>query len=179
MRKRASAISAGFLPIMMEYFTASGEFPPLESCLNRVSEANVAIAIVAHRHGWEPSLRPPEKHKSVTWLECERAVTEGKEILAFAVDDKFHWPASSRQQHRLTSAVREGRGTVLESRRSQIRRGQRSARLAQSTSTRSFREVDCGSRTRRLGIVTRLKNSLRRFTRSHFDSVLEPLPSTT
>jgi hypothetical protein len=49
---RDAAIGAELLPKMMEYFVASGDKPPLPACLERVSEADVLIVIVAHRYGW-------------------------------------------------------------------------------------------------------------------------------
>ena len=48
---RDAANSAGFLPVMMEYFVASGEKPPLDACLAKVDETDVLVAIVAHRYG--------------------------------------------------------------------------------------------------------------------------------
>jgi len=32
--------------------------------------------------------RAGDEHKSITWLECERAVAEGREVLAFLVDER-------------------------------------------------------------------------------------------
>ncbi len=42
-----AAIAAGMLPAMMEYFVASGDKPPLAACLNKVSEADVLVVLVA------------------------------------------------------------------------------------------------------------------------------------
>ena len=38
---RDAANSAGFLPVMMEYFVASGKKPPLDAYLAEVDEADV------------------------------------------------------------------------------------------------------------------------------------------
>ena len=84
-RARDAAIGVDMLPNkMMEYFVASGEKPPLPACLDKVSEADVVAVIVAHRYGWVPPDQAPGERKSITWLECERAVAEGKELLAFS-----------------------------------------------------------------------------------------------
>lgn len=103
---RDAAISAGFLPVMMEYFPASGGHPPLEACLRLVSAANVLVVLVAYRYGWKPL-----KGKSITWLECERAASEDKEVLAFFVDKSLDWPEAGREEYRIMTAIREGRAT--------------------------------------------------------------------
>ncbi|MCU0875173.1 MAG: DUF4062 domain-containing protein [Pirellulaceae bacterium] len=77
---RDAAIGAGMLPIMMEYFVASGEHPPLEACLGKVSEADLLVVVVAHRYGWVPPDQGADPPKSITWLECEQAASEGKEV---------------------------------------------------------------------------------------------------
>ena len=106
---RDAAIEAECLPRMMEYFAASGENPPLEACLKKVSEADVVVVIVAHRYGWVPADQSAGGHKSITWLECGHAADEGKEVLAFLVDEKAPWPEEQREEHRMTAALREGR----------------------------------------------------------------------
>ncbi|MEX1028202.1 MAG: SUMF1/EgtB/PvdO family nonheme iron enzyme [Candidatus Paceibacterota bacterium] len=108
---RDAAISAGFLPIQMEYFAASGEHAPLEACLHKVSEADVVVVIVAHRYGWVPSDQGDGQHKSITWLECEQAKAENKEILAFLVDDAHAWPTELTEQFRMTAAIEQGKAT--------------------------------------------------------------------
>jgi len=53
---RDAAIKAGFLPRMMEYFTAGGARRPLAECLKSVSgseteaASDVLVVIVAHRY---------------------------------------------------------------------------------------------------------------------------------
>lgn len=106
-----AANTAGCLPRMMEYFAAAGDKPPLDACLATVSEADVLIAIVAHRFGWVPTDQQAGEHKSITWLECERAVAEGREVLAFLVEETYAWPEEDREEYALTEAVREGKAT--------------------------------------------------------------------
>jgi formylglycine-generating enzyme required for sulfatase activity len=101
---RDAAISAGFLPVMMEYFVASGRHPPLGECLAKVDGADMLVAIVAHRYGWKP---PEGGGKSITWLECERAASQGQEVLAFLVDDKLDWPESARERYRIMEAYQQ------------------------------------------------------------------------
>jgi Sulfatase-modifying factor enzyme 1/Domain of unknown function (DUF4062)/NACHT domain len=107
-KARDAAIAAGLLPVMMEYFTASGARPPLGECMAKVGECDVLVVIVAHRYGWKPK---GARNKSITWLECEEAVRRGIEVLAFLVDDKYDWPSSLKESHRIASAVEQGRAT--------------------------------------------------------------------
>jgi hypothetical protein len=74
---RDAAVAARFHPEMMEYFPAGGQYPPLEACRAKVGEADVIVAIVAHRYGSVPDAADP---KNITWLECEEAVRKGKEV---------------------------------------------------------------------------------------------------
>ena len=108
---RDAAIAAECLPRMMEYFAASGQHPPLAACLDKVSEADVLVVIVAHRYGWVPPDQPVDTYKSITWLECEQAVANGKEVLAFLIDDKQAWPDDQREEHAIAAAVRERKAT--------------------------------------------------------------------
>jgi hypothetical protein len=108
---REAATAADFRLRMMEYFVASGDRPPLAACLAKVSEADVLCVLVAHRDGWVPPDQPAGGNKSITWLECERAVGEGKEVLAFLLDEAVAWPAEYREGEAIASAVREGRAS--------------------------------------------------------------------
>ncbi|MGD0899158.1 MAG: DUF4062 domain-containing protein [Thermoguttaceae bacterium] len=112
-----AALRAGFLPRMMEYFPASGEHPPLRACLAKISgsesegPADVLVVIVAHRYGWVPQEQRDSERKSITWLECEKAKDDGKEILAFLVNEKHVWPDGLREENRIAQAVKEGRAS--------------------------------------------------------------------
>ena len=110
---RDAAIPAGFLPSMMEYFTASGKRRPLKACLAKVDEADLVVAIVAHRYGWVPGGKRNSGGKSITWLECEHAVKKGKEVIAFLVHEKHAWPTEFREESRLMSAALEGKAQEL------------------------------------------------------------------
>jgi len=104
---RDAAIGAGLLPKMMEYFVATGG-PSLPECLRLVSEADVVVAIVAHRYGWVPPDQPGGEYKSITWLECEHAEREGKRVLGFIVDNDVDWPVQLKESYRLTAAIDDG-----------------------------------------------------------------------
>ena len=104
---RDAAISAGFLPVLMEYFP-SGKKPPLTACLAKVDEADVVVAIVGHRYGWVPRDQGGHDHKSITWLECEHAGNEGKEVMAFLVNETHDWPVQSREAYTLLEAIENG-----------------------------------------------------------------------
>ena len=82
---RDAALAAGFRPVMMEYFAASGG-PPLSECLARVSPCDLVVALVAHRYGWVPPDQPGGGVKSITWLECEHAAGQCKDVLVFLAD---------------------------------------------------------------------------------------------
>lgn len=101
-KARDAAIAAGLLPVMMEYFTASGARRPLGECMAKVGECDVLVVIVAHRYGWKPK---GARNKSITWLECDEAVRRGVEVLAFLVDEKYDWPPGMKESHRVTTAL--------------------------------------------------------------------------
>ena len=82
-----AARKAGFLAVMSEDFPAK-DARPLDECLTKVAKADLVVAIVAHRYGWVPNDPLNQDNKSITWLECERAAKEGKDVLAFLLDDE-------------------------------------------------------------------------------------------
>jgi formylglycine-generating enzyme required for sulfatase activity len=108
---RDAAIRAGFYPVMQEYFVAR-DHPPLKECMERVAQADVVVAVVAHRYGWVPLDQRRPEAKSITWLECEKAASDGKDILAFVVDEKCDWPAERRESYRATAAIEDGKATT-------------------------------------------------------------------
>lgn len=108
---RDAVASAEMLPTMMEYFAASGAQPPLAECLKKVSETDVLLVIVAFRYGWVPPDQTDQPPKNITWLECEQAVADGKEVLAFLADEKHAWPEDLREEYRLALAARDGQAT--------------------------------------------------------------------
>ena len=114
---RDAAIKAGFLPRMMEYFTAGGARRPLAECLKSVSgseteaASDVLVVIVAHRYGWVPKDQAGSQGKSITWLECEEAIRSGQEALAFLVDEECDWPEELREEYRITQAIRKSAAT--------------------------------------------------------------------
>src|SRR5580658_165454 len=97
-----AAQASGFSPRWMEYFPASGRLPALQACMEKVDEAEVVVVLVAHRYGWAPDDPSNPDRKSITWLECDRArLANGKELLAFLVDEKAAWPPELREDYRL------------------------------------------------------------------------------
>ena len=104
---RDAALGAGFYPEMLEYWEAKDN-PPLDECLERVDGADVLVVIVAERFGWVPEgqdAKDANERKSITWLECERAKKNGRDILAFLVDEDYDWPAERREEYRVTEAI--------------------------------------------------------------------------
>lgn len=102
---------AQFHPVMMEYFAAQGKRPPYPACMAKVESCDVLVVIVAYRYGWVPPDQPGKKQKSITWLECEKALKDGKEVLAFVVDHNCNWPATLEEDYRITAALKEGKAT--------------------------------------------------------------------
>jgi hypothetical protein len=103
-RAATAARVAGLLAVMSEDWAAKGE-APLDHSLAKVDECDVVVVIVAHRYGWKPK---GGRGKSITWLECDRAVEQGKEVLAFLVDEKCEWPAALRDSYRIAEAAEKG-----------------------------------------------------------------------
>jgi hypothetical protein len=97
---RDAAQGLDFLPIMHEYWAAGGN-PPLESCMERVDEADVLVVIVAHRYGWVP----PGQDKSITWLEVQRARERDVPVLPFLLAENADWPAARYEHHRIQQAA--------------------------------------------------------------------------
>ncbi|HND56536.1 MAG TPA: DUF4062 domain-containing protein, partial [Pirellulaceae bacterium] len=111
-RARDAAIRFEFFPRMYEYWPARDN-PPLDECLRRVDEADVVVVLVAHRYGWIPAreLAADGQMRSITWLECEQAVTRpGRELLVFVVDPSYaEWPEEKWDAHRMTVALKDDR----------------------------------------------------------------------
>jgi Domain of unknown function (DUF4062) len=112
--RAASANSFSFR--MLEYFPASGHVPSVEACLEKVDEADVVVALIAHRYGWVPDGPNNPGHQSITWMECAHArATPGKEVLAFLVDPDYAWPPELKEEYRLvTERKKPGIGEEVE-----------------------------------------------------------------
>jgi formylglycine-generating enzyme required for sulfatase activity len=111
---KEAVVKAGFMPVMSRYWAASGNLPPLERCLQEVSATDLLIVIVAHRYGWVPPEQVGYAHRSITWLECERAAEEGGEVLAIVLADDAPWPVELREEYRATLALVNGLLTLEE-----------------------------------------------------------------
>ena len=104
---KEAAIQAGFHPQMMEYFPAQGNMPPYPACMEKVDACDVMAVVVAHRYGWVPEDQPKPCGKSITWLECEHARNQGKEVLAFVVDENHPWPPAFVDKTRDAAKLRK------------------------------------------------------------------------
>jgi hypothetical protein len=104
---RESSLKSGFFPIMSEDFPASGKYPPLEACLHKVAECDLLIVIIAHRYGWVPADQSGDIRKSITWLECERAVEENKEVLGFLIDEAAIWPREQLEEYQAALEIQK------------------------------------------------------------------------
>ncbi|MCX6631890.1 MAG: SUMF1/EgtB/PvdO family nonheme iron enzyme, partial [Candidatus Solibacter sp.] len=130
-----AARASGFAPRMMEDFPASGHAPTLPACLKMVAEAEVVVAIVAHRYGWVPEDPSNPDAKSITWLECDHARKLGKEVLAFLVDPRYEgWPPQSYENYRLVTE-RKRPGISAEVERNEEKLGQFKRELSRSFRT--------------------------------------------
>ncbi len=98
----------GWLAIDCRYWAAGGN-PPLSTCLQKVDDADVVVAIVAHRHGWTPPDQPAGENKSITRLECERAKASDKgiEVIPFLVDERASWDWTLTEGYRIREAPRD------------------------------------------------------------------------
>ena len=102
------ARTARCFPEVHELWVAR-DHPPAAECMDRVAHADVLVVIVAYRYGWVPKDPPGDGRKSITWLECEKAASDGKEVLAFLVDESAPWPEEGREEYRLVEAARSGK----------------------------------------------------------------------
>jgi formylglycine-generating enzyme required for sulfatase activity len=110
---RDAAIAAAFFPEMQEYWAAKDNLP-LKECIAKVETADVLVVVVAYRFGWVPPDQPEKnakKRKSITWLECEKAKADGKDVLAFLVDKGYPWQQELREEYKLMLAVQENKLT--------------------------------------------------------------------
>ena len=169
-KARDAAIAEGLFPVMMEYFTASGAHKPLTECLAKVNECDVLIVIVAHRYGWRP---PGQRGKSVTWLECLEAERQGKEVIAFLVDEKSDWPEKLRDRHRIAEALQNSSATakLLKEVQDDI------------SALRRFKEWLNGRRIRRTfqnpdQLNSEVRGALGAWLKSHADSTVPVEPQT-
>jgi hypothetical protein len=75
------------LPIMMEYFAATDDYP-VELCLENINQADIYVGIFAHRYGY----CPPDSEVSITEIEFNRARAKRIPCLCFIVDENAVWP---------------------------------------------------------------------------------------
>lgn len=66
--------------------------PPLEVCLGKVAETRLALTLVAHRYGWVPDEEASGEKRSIMWLECQKTLDLGNELLVFAPRESLPWP---------------------------------------------------------------------------------------
>src|SRR5262245_25776019 len=106
-RAKASVAIAGLqhLAVRMEDFSAAPQ-TPVRYCLERVSQSDALVAILAHRYGWVPKIQEGgDGEKSITRLEIEAAMSISIPIFAFLVDEKYPWIYSREQDRMLDPAV--------------------------------------------------------------------------
>jgi hypothetical protein len=80
-------LAAGDIPDDMLYWPAE-ENRPLDVCMRRLKASDLLILILAHRYGFIP----PGNDKSVTEIEFDTAISSGKPVLAFCLDENHPWP---------------------------------------------------------------------------------------
>ncbi len=107
-----AARQAGFEYQIIEEFEAQSLNGAYPACMDKVSDCDVLVVLVAHRYGWVPADQPdPRLAKSITWLECEEALRMGKEVLTFVIDPDFKWPVELKEAYRATEALERGKLT--------------------------------------------------------------------
>jgi hypothetical protein len=93
------------LVVRMETFSAEAR-APVPVCLQRISETDAVIAIVAHRYGWVPSEgQGGDGTKSITRIEVEAALVRRIPVFAFLVDDNYPWIQQKEQDRLLDPRV--------------------------------------------------------------------------
>jgi formylglycine-generating enzyme len=93
-----AAIQKTRLLVEMQEYWENQDNPPLDVSLQKVANADILIVAVAHRFGWIP----PGRQKSITWLECEEAVSRGKKVLAYIISEEYEYPSRLRDTDRLS-----------------------------------------------------------------------------
>ncbi len=74
-------------PVAMEHYNSTNE-KPLDQCLKDVRNCDIFVGIYAFRYGFIPD----GHDKSITHLEYDEALKEGKELLLFLIDEVVSLP---------------------------------------------------------------------------------------
>lgn len=104
---RKVSIDMGFVPSMMEYFSASDK-PVIGECISRIKNADIFVALIAHRYGWIPSEQIGSNYKSIVWLEYENALSLNKPVLIYIIDEKHPWPEPLKEEYKLAESAVKG-----------------------------------------------------------------------
>ena len=83
--------------IAMEDYVAQDQ-RPLTNCLSDISGCDLYVGLFAWRYGYIPEDHGPRR-LSITEHEYRHAIDEGKECLAFLLDEKFEWPPVKQDSH--------------------------------------------------------------------------------
>ncbi len=108
-----AVVEAGYQPLMKDYSAAGGN-PPLGECMKKIDDCDALVVIVAFRYGWIPSDQNAGEHKSISWLECERALKARKPVFAFVVDERCRWPAEKMQKYDIVNLLDEKKATAAQ-----------------------------------------------------------------
>jgi hypothetical protein len=82
----------GYSGVAMESYVAESK-RPVEKCLADVAACDIYIGVFAWRYGWIPDEHNPER-LSITNLEYNEAVQDGKNCFIFFLDQTVAWPLS-------------------------------------------------------------------------------------
>jgi tetratricopeptide (TPR) repeat protein len=89
------------LPVAMETFGAKPD-DSVTTCCRLAAEADALVAIVGHRYGWVPdATEGGDGAKSITWLEVQAALANGRSVFAFLVDPTADWNRPKEQDQLL------------------------------------------------------------------------------
>ena len=83
--------------IAMEDYVAQDQ-RPLTNCLRDISGCDLYVGLFAWRYGYIPEDHGPPR-LSITEHEYRHAISEGKECLAFLLDEKFEWSPVNQDSH--------------------------------------------------------------------------------
>ncbi len=118
MEKHRKAVSdavmrMGNLPMMMETFGAQPS-EPVEVCQQKVRDCDALVVMVAHRYGWIPGTdEGGDARKSITWIEVETALEEGKPVFAYLVDMSHGWTEPKEQDLLLKAKTKKEKDEVF------------------------------------------------------------------
>jgi hypothetical protein len=83
---KEACLKTGAFPVMMDHLPANAD-DAITASLKMVDDADIYLGIFAHRYGYIPKDARNPDEKSITQLEYEHAVKQGKTLVIFIMSD--------------------------------------------------------------------------------------------